>query len=330
MLTYSQIGDALPPKTVAAKAAVDTSKLSIPAPPAVPVKIEPITVKLAKGVPPGPQVNDPIMPANKDAYRIWWSSQATQDSASKRTTYGPAAMVQHGYGMTALSAAQLEKFLSDRHQAYRGGEYATTFSRVISGQLRDVTTGRTVCEIRRSGFGQPWQTTLEFPGNVARGEVTVATAGITPEGKLIGQREVVTGYVERIGASAAGGNSAARQQLDALATNPDNAGYQAEIDAAIKAADAAKNAITAFDPKLGVWRVAVPIVTSLGEATPVTHTEATTSTEAPAGVPQVALNVYLTMIGASEPFYTRWWFWTAIGIVGVGAGVFIYRRRKTA
>jgi hypothetical protein len=45
---------------------------------------------------------------------------------------------------------------------------------------------------------------------------------------------------------------------------------------------------------------------------------------APVGVDLVATSTPQTPLAESPAFYQRWWFWTAVGVVAVGAGVGIY------
>ena len=90
--------------------------------------------------------------------------------------------------------------------------------------------------------------------------------------------------------------------------------------------------VTAFDPSVNLWRIAIPRGTTLGdlgqEAN--THIEAGTSSAAPTAIPQVTINVYNIMIGVASPWYKSWWFWSLVGVTTATViGVVIYRRRRT-
>jgi hypothetical protein len=95
--------------------------------------------------------------------------------------------------------------------------------------------------------------------------------------------------------------------------------------------------IAAFDPKLGKYRIAIPIGTrfSLGalDAAAPTHQEATSSSTVPSVVPPipiVPLRIYRQSTGTT-PFYQKPVFWISIGLgaaaAGGGVGYVVYRRR---
>jgi len=94
--------------------------------------------------------------------------------------------------------------------------------------------------------------------------------------------------------------------------------------------------ITAFDPKLHVYRVAIPVGTKyelsgagLGAAT-ASHVEVAFATTAPATVPVVPLTVFQKQT-ATLPLYKSPIFWIAIGATAAAAGggsYALYRRRR--
>lgn len=90
--------------------------------------------------------------------------------------------------------------------------------------------------------------------------------------------------------------------------------------------------VAAFDPKLGKYRLAIPIGTRLGalDAAATTHMEVPSSGTVPSGVPTIPLTIFQRSTGTT-PFYKKPVFWVSIGLgtaaVGGGIGYTVYRRR---
>jgi hypothetical protein len=104
--------------------------------------------------------------------------------------------------------------------------------------------------------------------------------------------------------------------------------------------------ITAFSPKLGKWRIAIPrgAFAGLGIADTngycifgdcglgQTHTEDAPSDTLPTGPRQVAEDALDTAVGTKQPIYKKVWFWVGIGggVAALGGGAYYLTRKKKA
>lgn len=87
--------------------------------------------------------------------------------------------------------------------------------------------------------------------------------------------------------------------------------------------------ITALDPKIGSYRIAIPVGATLGAADAVTHTETASAATVPEGVTQVPLPEFQAKTG-TLPWYRKPWVWAATGggVLILGGGAYYAFRRK--